>query len=228
VTKVDLDNRRFVRMLGGFFWPHAIALNPTGDTIYVASQGGNYISEVDTSLAVFKNDYAIDGTTPINSSAMEPHDMLFSPSGNELWITCQKTNEVRVFDRSTKSVKKIISTLLYPQEIIYSATQQKYFVTCMGKGGEDFAGAVISISAGSYDTKSVACGFEPHGVAEDATNGLLYVLSRNISANGEIPHHSSQCNGRNGFVNFIDLRTFTVLKQRFELSVDPYFISARP
>ncbi len=30
------------------------------------------------------------------------------------------------------------------------------------------------------------------------------------------------------FVNFVDLNTFTILSKRYELSVDPYFIFARP
>jgi len=79
-----------------------------------------------------------------------------------------------------------------------------------------------------YTTTKIKCGFQPHGIAVDESKNLLYVLSRNILSKGPAPHHTSECIGRNGFVNFVDLNTFTPMKKRYELSVDPYFIFARP
>ena len=62
----------------------------------------------------------------------------------------------------------------------------------------------------------------------DEKKKIIYVLSRNTQSTGPPPHHSSLCAGRNGFVNFIDLKTFTLTTKKYELSVDPYFINPRP
>ena len=89
-------------------------------------------------------------------------------------------------------------------------------------------GVVTKIDAGSLMASNVKIGYQPHGIAVDDSKKLLYVASRNVQSNGPTPHHTSQCLGRNGFVNFIDLNSFTVLPKRYELSVDPYFIYTRP
>jgi DNA-binding beta-propeller fold protein YncE len=89
-------------------------------------------------------------------------------------------------------------------------------------------GVIVKIDAGSYLPTKIKCGFQPHGIAADDSKNVLYVLSRNTLSKGPAPHHTSQCLGRNGFVNFIDLKTLFVLNKKYEMSVDPYFIYARP
>jgi len=67
----------------------------------------------------------------------------------------------------------------------------------------------------------------PHGIAVDEANGLVYVASRNILSSGPPPHHSSGCGGRNGFINFIDINSFTLKSKRIEVSSDPYSVALR-
>jgi DNA-binding beta-propeller fold protein YncE len=193
----------------------------------LAAQTGNYITEYDSDFTGYTQ-YSLEERAPVDESSLDPHDMILSPSGDKLVITCQKSNEVRVFDLLQKKVVKVILTPLYPQEIVYSEKFNTYYVSCMGDGSKANSGAVIAIDGSSYSTTSLKVGAQPHGIAIDAGKNLVYVLSRNISGSGPLPHHTSLCAGRNGFVNFIDQRTFTLTDQRYELSVDPYFIFARP
>ena len=68
---------------------------------------------------------------------------------------------------------------------------------------------------------------EPHGIAVDDENGLVYVTNRNLTGSS-IPHHTSNCGGKNGFISFIDLNTLEVIKdKRIEVAVDPYSIAIR-
>jgi DNA-binding beta-propeller fold protein YncE len=67
---------------------------------------------------------------------------------------------------------------------------------------------------------------EPHGIAVDDEKGLVYVANRNLT--GPLPHHSTSCGGRIGFVSFIDIKTLTPLAKRIEVAKDPYSISVRP
>jgi YVTN family beta-propeller protein len=210
--------------------PHASALSADEKKLYIGAQTGNFITEVDTAFTGYQ-ERPLEGTSPVFTSTLDVHDMVLSPNGVDMFITCQKSNEVRVFNTITNTVTSVIPVGYYPQEIVYSKGTGEYFVSCPedittfpGKRG------VISRISGISKTLSgnVACGYQPHGICVDEKTKLLYVASRNYVSAGPAPHHTSQCAGRNGFVNFIDLKTFTVLPKKYEMSVDPYFIFARP
>lgn len=228
VSAVDLENRKLLAFSGVLANPHGIALNAEQDKVYVGAQENNYIMILDTGFTSVNTVYLDNNTSP--NTFIKPHDIILSPDEKELLITCQQSNDVRVLDVLTDQVIKIIPTGVFPQEIIYSKAMDRYYVSCT----EDYVtlpgatGILTQINANSYGSSNIACGYQPHGIAVDETKKLLYVLSRNISTNGPLPHHTSQCGGRNGFVSFVDLVTFKVLPKRYELSSDPYFISARP
>jgi DNA-binding beta-propeller fold protein YncE len=226
IAAVDLENRRFIRWIGGQHYPHGVALNKAADKIYVTANTGNFITEFDTAFSQ-SEDIVLEGQKNLSSS-LDLHDIILSQGGNELLVTCEATNEVRVVDLNTRTVKNIVHTGVFPQEIVYSKKTGDYFVTCTNDT-TSFPGArgVVTRISSSYNSTSIKCGVQPHGLAVNETTNTLYVLSRNLSSKGIPPHHSSVCSGRNGFVTFIDLSTFTVKPGTFELSVDPYFIFAR-
>jgi DNA-binding beta-propeller fold protein YncE len=225
VSKVDLENMKLIKMMPGLKTPHGIVLSPSEDRVFVAAQQGNYITELDADLNLI-NEHVLENNPQSDASSLNPHDMIFSPDGSEIYITCQNTNEVRVFNIASNQVNKVFSVSNTPQEIIYSSKNKSYYVSCMGDGSASATGSVIAISE-SGSVSILKCGAQPHGIAVDQQRNLLYVVSRNVSSNGPLPHHSSQCSGRNGFVNLVDLRNFVLTKQKYELSVDPYFISIR-
>lgn len=230
VCAVDLENLKLIHYLGGFNNPHGVVLNAQENKIYVGAQYGNYITEIDTSFSV-NNDISLqNGVSPSPVSLLDVHDLILSKNNADLLITCQKSNEVRVFNVSTQSVTAIISTGKYPQEIVYAASTDQYFVSCTydSTSFSGSTGVITRINALNYSTTNIKCGAQPHGIAVDENKRLLYVLSRNVLSTGPAPHHTSQCNGRNGFVNFIDLNSYSLLTKKYELSVDPYFIFARP
>ncbi len=230
VAAVDLDNMKLIHFIGGQYYPHGIVLNPANDAVYVAAQTGNFITQIDTGFTS-ANPISLENTPTLNyNSSLDPHDLYLSPNNQELFITCQKSNEVRVFNLASNLVTATISTGKYPQEIVYSKVYDSYFVTCT-YDSTTFAnsmGVVTRISGSSLVATNLKVGYQPHGLAVDDSKRTLYVVSRNVQSNGPAPHHTSQCLGRNGFVNFIDLNSFTVLPKRYELSVDPYFIYTRP
>lgn len=227
VAKVDLEHMKFLGILSGLYNPHGIALNDKEDLLYVAAQTGNYITEVDTGFTI-QNDFVLENASQTQLSSLDPHDMVLSDEKSSLFITCQTSNEVRVFDLTTKKTTKVIPTGFHPQEIVYSSNFKCYYLTYTGNGSTSNNGGLTIIPQVSLLSQNIPCGAQPHGLAVDESKGILYLLSRNIVSTGPPPHHSSQCNGRNGYVNFIDLFTLTITKKKYELSVDPYFIAIRP
>ncbi|MBK9285340.1 MAG: hypothetical protein IPM51_13645 [Sphingobacteriaceae bacterium] len=228
VACVDLENHSLLNYIAVANNPHAIALSNDETKIYVGAQTGNYLNEIPSDFSGI-NQISIDANPPNANSSLDIHDMILSPNGVDLVITCQKTNEVRVFNTNSSSVTAVVNVGIYPQEIVYSNVTNEYLVTCMYDNSTPGTnGTVARINGANYTLKSnFPVGAMPHGLAVDEKKKLLYVLSRNIQTTGPAPHHSSQCAGRNGFVSFISLPTFSILNKRFELSVDPYFISYR-
>jgi DNA-binding beta-propeller fold protein YncE len=228
VATVDLVGHQLIHFSGGWNYPHGICLSKDGSKVYIAAQTGNYVSEIDTSFEVSTlNEYALDGGQVSSVSSLDPHDLVLNEEGTLLVLTCQTSNEVIVFDLLTRTPMARIKTPYYPQEIIYSKKYKAYYVTCSGNGTPADPGSVMKISA-NLTTESVKHGAQPHGLAVDERSGLLYVLSRNISAAGPIPHHTSQCEGKNGFVSFLNPENLKTTGDKFELSVDPYFIYPQP
>ena len=234
VCAVDLENRKLLHYVGGLINPHGVMLSADNSKFYVTSQNGNYLTEFDTAFTSLTQLSLQNGLPPseaglFGTTDLGVHDIILSPNANELAVTCQNTNEVRIFNTNTYSVTAIIPTGLYPQEIVYSTSVNSYFITCE-RDSIMFAkskGVITNINASTYATNYLACGYQPHGIAIDENKKLIYVLSRNLQSNGPLPHHTSVCGGRNGFVNFINLNAFTLLNKKYELSVDPYFIAPR-
>jgi DNA-binding beta-propeller fold protein YncE len=77
--------------------------------------------------------------------------------------------------------------------------------------------------------KNITTGFDPHGLAVDDVEDVVYVANRNLPlSGGPPPHHTSSCGGRNGYMTVINMATLE-LEPGFksELSVDPYSVMIR-
>lgn len=226
VKKVQTDSMIVKNTLGGLNWSHGSAINSTDDTLYVTSQISNYIFKIPTD---FSNvDFIVlDGTSfPNNGSILDPHEVLISPDNSKYFVTCQKSNEVKVVSRSNDQVLATIPVGTYPQEMAVAPSKNYLFVSCM----EDlttFPGKRGSVYVIDYNTNSIVAkvhtGHQPHGIMVDETHGRVYITNRNVTTGGPAPHHASLCSGRNGNVTAIDLNTLQLISDfKAEVSVDPY------
>ena len=230
VAVVDLEKQNLLYFAPAFYEPHGIALNAAEDKLYITAQVGNYITVCDTNLLNRRDLSLQNDQAPSQFPILNAHDIILAPNDIDFLITCQQSNEVRVFNSLTEQVTAVVPTGTYPQEIVYAKKLGCFYVSCtydstMFRGS---MGVITRITAVGYNGSHLACGYQPHGLAVDEQTSLLYVLSRNGSSGGPQPHHTSVCSGRNGFASFVDLLNFRVLPKRVELSVDPYFIFARP
>lgn len=229
VAAVDLEKGKLLHFLPGFPNAHGITLNKNEDKLYVTAQSGNYITELDSGFNSKQELSLENGQAWSGIPSLDPHDIILSPDGDHLAITCQGSDQLRIFSLISKTVVAILPTGDFPQEIVFSPSAYRYYISCPNDTSEAGKhGLITVVDPSSFSVQNVGCGFQPHGITCDENKKLLYVLSRNILSSGNPPHHSSVCSGRNGFVNFIDLQTLKVLPEKYELSVDPYFISYRP
>jgi YVTN family beta-propeller protein len=213
-------------------WPHGTAVNQNATTLYAGNNVDKIIYKIDISDPIHPPSFNNITIGPVIQKA---HDIVLSPDGKKYFVTCTQTNEVRILNVSNDSVIAVIHTGNYPQEMALSLSTPYAFVTCQ----EDtalFPGSTKrgAVTVFNYQTNTFVANidantYQPHGVAVDDKNGLVYIASRNINPNGPAPHHTSTCAGRDGYLSTIDLNTLQYIKSyRPEMTVDPYSIAVRP
>ena len=226
IAAVDLEKGKLLHFLGGQHYPHGVYLDASQTKFYVTAQTGNFITVIDTGFTSAEQ-ISLSGGNINYASSLDIHELLQTPDGKQLWLTCQATSEIKVLDLASKTVIKTIATGYFPQELVYSSSTNCFYTTCLSNKNKTATGAVTKINATTFEEQTLSLGYQPHGLAVDDTNGWLWVASRNIDANGPLPHHTSVCGGRNGYVQFVKLSTFQPDTRKFEVSADPYSIFVR-
>jgi DNA-binding beta-propeller fold protein YncE len=84
---------------------------------------------------------------------------------------------------------------------------------------------------------SIYTGYQPHGIAVDDAEGIVYVANLNYDPNGPAPHHVSECGNRNGNLTIIDMNTLQLYQKtqsdgfrytyKNELLAFPYYVAIR-
>lgn len=231
ISVVNLVNMQVIHYYSNAFLNgHGTALNNTNDTLYVTSQTGNFIFKIDTGFSSLPIQIRLDPTqAPSSLSSLDPHEIIFSPDGTNYFVSCQNSNEIRVFSRLGDNLLHVIPTGVYPLEMAKSNLTNKLYVSCENDPNVNpkIKGSVTVIDMNTFVGTNYKVGYEPHGIAIDDINGYLIVASRNINVTGPTPHHSGVC-GRNGFINYFNILTMELLNKKTEVAADPYSITIRP
>lgn len=236
IAKVNIQTMKLESMVqasGVLTFPHGLAYTKTGDTLYATSQYGNSIYRLIPSVPSLSQLSIQKGVPPTSTpKLLDPHSIIFSPDYSKYFVTCLSSNELRVLDAKTDTLIRIIPVGIYPEEVAIHPTKELLFVGCAEDPNPNFPsfkGSVYVIDLRSLSIVHIIREkiFQPHGIALDTKRDILYVASRNVSADGPAPHHVSECGGRNGFYHAIDINTFKARKLVHELSVDPYTIGVK-
>lgn len=224
IAFVDLENMTLELVYSdpGFFTnPHGSYISPDDKTLMITQNVGNKIFKWDITDP-YQPDYETVTVNP--SGASNPHEVIYHPSGNKYYVTCEAIDEVRVFNSANDSLIATIPTGDFPQEFTLSPKHDLLFVSNM-------IGNSVTIIDMSDDTfiKTLTTGYEPHGLAVDDIRDRVYVANRNTAVSGgPPPHHVSECGGRNGYLTIIDINTLDLVPgYKTELSVDPYSVMVR-
>lgn len=215
---------------------HGIATNQTFDTFYTTMQLGNSMLKFWLTPTFGYKRFSIDGNPPVAISGPntpDPHEIMMNPARTMYFLSCEKSNEVRVMDARADTLIKVIPVGIKPQELAMSRTKPYLLVSCMEDDNQLSAMYKGSVYVINYETLQIVKKihgkfYQPHGVTVDDRNGKIYIASRNANPNGPAPHHASSCTGRNGWYNVYDLNTLEpATGKRFEVTVEPYFADTR-
>ena len=220
IAVIDLVNMVQLQYLPGIYDnAHGMGINPKTGYLYVTNQYGTAIHKSDT------NDLTSTDAIPIG---VKTHEIVFSPDSSKYFLTCDYSSEVLVMDATTNALITSIPTGAAPKEMSLSHKYPYLFVTCMETQNVNsfYRGsvAVINYQTNQKIKELSEAFFQPHGIAVNDDEEVVYIASRNVDPSGPAPHHVSDC-GRNGFLSLIDMKTLTVDPDyKNELSSDPYSI----
>lgn len=237
---VDLDQMTEITRFS-IDYPHGGFVTPDGHWLYLTSQLGNFVNKVDITDPFYTFDFIVlqPGETKTTASRYDPHEMTLSADGNRYFISCQTSNEVRIFQTSNDSLIATLPVGVKPQEFSVSKDFPYVYVTCtedvQGPGAK---GSVYVLNASTNTVVThLYTGYQPHGIAVDEDRRKVYVANLNVDSNGPAPHHVSDCGGRNGYMTCIDESTLELFKKnlpngsqytyRQEVLRAPYFVSYR-
>ncbi len=215
--------------------PHGICFNQDGSKIYITNQNGNNFYRIDpinnsgdfaTLAGILHDAPANPGYINSMGGGQNGHEIVFTPDFSKFMITCEATNEVRVFNTSDNSLFKVIPVGTFPQEFSFSDTKPYVFVSCTEDVGPQGRGSIAVIDYNTFTlVKTIYTGTQPHGLAVDDAKGVVYVANRNVDLSGPAPHHSGACEGRNGYLTIIDMNTLELVPgYKCELGVNPYSV----
>jgi YVTN family beta-propeller protein len=214
-----------------FDYPESIATNAAFNTFFITARFGNTVYKLDANGTVQKIN--IDGqpsTTTHTTTTPDPYRILMSKDYSKYFLTCENTDELRVMDANANQLIKTIAVGNKPQEMVLSSTQPYLFITCNDTLAAPFVGSVYVVNYNTLEVVKKIEGsfFQPYGITVDDRGGKFYVFNRNDDRNGPRPHHSSPCNGRNGYYMVFDINTLQPINnRRYEASVDPYAADVR-
>jgi YVTN family beta-propeller protein len=219
-------------------WPvfpytlHGQALNATNDTLYVTCQDDSKLLKIPVNDIINYEEIDLVQNVSPGPFQLQPHEVTFSPDRTKYFVTCQNqnVNQVRVYLRSNDSLIAVIPVGLVPLEMSVSTSTNKIFVTNQEDNAfPNMTGSVSVIDCNTLtEVSRLKAGWQPHGIAVDEKDKVVYVANRNI-AGGPAPHHAAGCAGKNGYLSMINLLTLqTDISFRPEVSVDPYAMTVRP
>jgi len=219
-------------------WPHGLANNPTFDTFFAALQYGNAVFKFGFAPRFWYKYVSVNGqpivlTNSSDSTNPNPHQIEMSPDNSRYFVSCQQTGMVSVIDAHTDSLIAQIPVGFYPQEMTVSTSKNYLLVACMEDANNpnyQMIGSVYVIDYNSLNVVARIYGnfYEPHDLAVDEIDGLIFIASRNASVGGIPSHHSTVCGGNAGFYNVYNLNTLQPAdNKRYEVTRDAYAIAQR-
>ncbi len=214
---------------------HGMATTKDFQTLYIVANEGNYYAkyEIRDQALVEIDKFPIDplgAPIPQPTKAYKPYHCLLTPDEEQLFITCNETDEVRVFDTRNDSLITRISTGDFPRLMSFDPVDNRIYVACANEENFPEQGSmrgcvtVIDVSSLNAISNIYRLGHRPHGISVSPNNRLLYVSSENNgSGNEDPPHHFIEgAEGRPGKYNVVDLQTLEVIREmETEIAVFP-------
>ena len=212
VNSIRILNTRTMQIIGQISStyvdkPHGVQITPDGRELWITGNLSDNILVVnlqDNSTSLIQ----LDGQAPGIGGNLLPYQTVMTSDNRFVYVSCQRSNEVRVISRASMSVVKSIPVGVFP--LIPAISPDDRFVYVPNRNSNSLS--VISTLTDSVVATIANVGPQPHGVAITRDGRFAYVSCENVVASVP-PHHPTSGSKTPGYVSMIDLQTNTVIKQ---------------
>nr|BAL55278.1 hypothetical conserved protein [uncultured Bacteroidetes bacterium] len=216
--------------------PHGLWLSPDFRYAYVTANSGNYITKVEISpdrqhFVDFTQIPLERGALPQPDPRWGPYQIVSDPAGQYLFVSCDASNEVRIFSRATDSLVAVLPTAAGPKLMAYH--EGLLYVNCLKASAPPLQGerlgaiAVVDATNLRLLTHVYGLGHLPRGIGVDPLKNQLIVSFENL-AGADPPHHyTGGLPGSPGKVYFVQLPTLQVRAVR-EIALAGYGLTLIP
>lgn len=190
--------------------PHGVTITSDFKYVLTANSLSDNISVVQTSDNSIIKIIPLSGNVPAlpigYAFQYEPYQSVITPDNKYAYVTCRKSNEVRVIDLIQMKIIDSIKVGLFP--LFPSMTPDGSHIFVANRNSNSVSAINTSARAVEFTIENV--GVEPHGAAVSKDGKFIYVTCENLNV-GEPPHHATIGSRIPSFLKIIDIETRKVV-----------------
>src|SRR3990172_6348825 len=201
---------------------HGGRITNDGQYLIIVSELGEFIQIIRTSDDYVEQTIPVDVSVPPNGNGtgnFRPIAVSISPDDRYAFVTCDKSNDLRVLDLNTRTITAVIPVGIFPIQSECSPDGNWVYVANRNSNSV----TVINVSSLSVYKTIPGVGAQPHGVAFTPDGRYAYVTCESV--NGTFVHHPLTGSYRPGTTAVIDLFNNHVKIKDIEMASYPAGIS---
>lgn len=200
---------------------HGGRITTDGNLLITTSELGEYIQIINTHTDAVEQTIPVDNIVPPTGNGtgfFRPIAVSLSTDDRYAFITCDRSNDVRVLDMNTRTIIRIIPTGLYPIQSECSPDNKWLYVANRNSNSV----TVIDVNTLTVYKTISNVGAQPHGVAFTADGKYAYITCESVS--GTFVHHPAVGSSTPGTTAVINVQNHTKVKN-IEMASFPAGIS---
>lgn len=205
--------------------PHGLRLSHSGTLLFASTQVSEFLYVINTSNYQIEDIIPIDVSVPPGGSGTNnflPYQVAITPDDKYVYVSCRKSNDVRVFDVNSRTFILNIPTGLNPLAHEISPDGRWCYVPNRSSNSI----TVIDISNNTVHKTISNVGAQPHKVDFTADGHYAYVTCESTS--GGFVHHPPNSGKTPGTTAVIDVWSGHIKIKDIEMASFPAGISITP
>lgn len=205
--------------------PHGMRLTHDGSLLLMATEVSEFLYLINTTDNQILDVYPVDPIVPPNGNGTNqfiPYQVSITPDDKYAFISCLKSNDVRVFDIVNRSFVASIPVGLKPLALEITPDGRYCYVPNQSSNSV----TVIDISTRSVFKTIVNVGAQPHKIDFTADGHYAYVTCE--STNGSFVHHPTTSGKTPGTTAVIDVWGGHIKVRDIEMASFPAGICITP
>jgi len=182
--------------------PHGLRLSHDGTLLFSATQISEFLYVINAATEQIENVIQVDPTVPISGTGTNnfiPYQVCITPDDKFVYVSCRKSNDVRVFDVINRNFILNIPTGLNPLSLEISPDGRWCYVPNQGSNSV----TVIDLSNNTVVKTISNVGAQPHMIDFSSDSHYAYVSCE--STTGGFVHHPATSGKKPGTTAVIDV-----------------------